>query len=38
VAIEKVTKEKATPVGACRASLPGKSVSWDRAFRQGILP
>ncbi len=34
---EKVTKEKATLLGACRAA-PGKSVSRGRAFRQGILP
>jgi hypothetical protein len=34
---EKVTKEKATLLGACRAA-PDKSVSRGRAFRQGILP
>ena len=32
---EKVTKEKATLLGACRAA-PGKSVSRGRAFRQCI--
>ncbi|GGY17044.1 hypothetical protein GCM10008098_05680 [Rhodanobacter panaciterrae] len=36
VAKRKVTKEKATPLGACRASMPGKSVSCGRAFRQHI--
>ena len=34
---EKVAKEKATPLGACRA-MPGKFVSRGRAFRSGILP
>jgi hypothetical protein len=34
---EKVTKEKATLLGACRAA-PDKSVSRGRAFRQGFLP
>ena len=35
---EKVTKEKATPFGACRASMPGKSVRCGRAFRQDSCP
>jgi hypothetical protein len=34
---EKVTKEKATLPGACRAT-PVKSVRRGRAFRSGILP
>jgi|GEM_PF-2276846 len=34
---EKVTKEKATPLGACRA-MPGKSVSRGRAFRPDSCP
>jgi hypothetical protein len=34
---EKVTKEKATLLRACRAA-PGKSVSRGRAFRQGSCP
>jgi hypothetical protein len=34
---EKVTKEKATLLDACRAA-PDKSVSRGRAFRSGILP
>ena len=29
-------KERPPPLGACRASLPGKSVSRGRAFRQHI--
>ncbi len=33
---EKYPRENDTPLGACRASLPGKSVSWGRAFRQHI--
>ena len=34
---EKVAKEKATPLGACRA-MPGKSVSRGRAFRPDSCP
>jgi len=34
---EKVTKEKATPLGACRAT-PAKSVSRGQAFQQGSCP
>ena len=35
---EKYPRENDTPLGACRASLPGKSVRRGRAFRTSILP
>ena len=35
---EKVTKEKATPLGACRPTMGGKSVSRGRAFRPDSCP
>jgi hypothetical protein len=35
---EKYPRENDTPLGACGASRPGKSVRWGRAFRQDSCP